>query len=652
MVEAGVFPANTPTSGDPSASGNVLANDSDPDIGDTIIVVGVQSGSVAGHVAGGVGTLIGGVYGTLTLAANGAWTYTLDNTDADTNALARNQATPDVFTYTIAGSAGAKSTTVLTVTVTGGNDMPTAVNLTNATVGRNLPDVTVGVLSALDPDLADTHSSFAASRPECRELRARRKPAQGRVGRLDFAGGTVLQVVVRVTDPHGAFIDRTFAITVEDRDIFTLTTANDTVATPATGAYVVGIGTTLNPGDRLTGNTGRDSLLLYNAGNFRVNQLTTFASFEEIQLISFVGTADLFLRDGVDITINGGGGGKIYRLGTGAETITGGSGSDLFFVSSASRLTVADALNGGPAGDTLLFNLPVSSTFDLRGLNLQSIETLTLNNSGTFIVDQAILASFTSLNGSSTSQLVTNDASLNLSGKNISSIMVTSGNAAGTTFTISNVNNAFQIAGGAGSDTLVATGITFTAEQREQIFALQSIETIVDNAGTHVSPFGPAVPRLTAGNDAIVMPAAGGQVLGSATTLTNGNSLTGNAGHDALLLYGAGNYRLDLVTAFTGFEEIELNHSSTSSTADLFLRNGVDIAVNASGAGSKIYRLGTGAETITGGSGSDLFFIASASRLTVADALNGGPAGDTLSFNLPVSSTFDLRGWTCRASRH
>ena len=245
-----------------------------------------------------------------------------------------------------------------------------------------------------------------------------------------------------------------------------------------------------------------------------------------------------------------------------------------------------------------------------------------MNNSGTFIVDQAILASFTSLNGSSTSQLVTNDASLNLSGKNISSIMVTSGNAAGTTFTISNVNNAFQIAGGAGSDTLVASGFTFTAEQREQIFALQSIETIVDNAGTHGSPFGPAVPRLTAGNDTIVMPAAGGQVLGTGTTLTNGNSLTGNAGHDALLLYGFGNYRLDLLTAFTGFEEIELNHASTSSTADLFLRNGVDITVNGSGAGSKITVSAPAPRPSPAAAAPTCSSSARQASLTVAEALN------------------------------
>ena len=78
---------------------------------------------------------------------------------------------------------------------------------------------------------------------------------------------------------------------------------------------------------------------------------------------------------------------------------------------------------------------------------------------------------------------MTNDATLDLSGKNISSIMVTSGNAAGTMFTISGVNNAFQIAGGAGQDILVGSGFTFTAQQRDAIFAGGSIEIIRDSTG-------------------------------------------------------------------------------------------------------------------------------------------------------------------------
>ena len=124
MVEAGVHPGNTPFAGDDTATGNVLANDTDADINDTKAVVGVAAGTPSGPLSAGVGTTITGTYGTLQLAANGTWTYTLNNADPDTDALAQGQQAHDVFTYTMADSQGAKSTTTLTVNITGTNDTP------------------------------------------------------------------------------------------------------------------------------------------------------------------------------------------------------------------------------------------------------------------------------------------------------------------------------------------------------------------------------------------------------------------------------------------------------------------------------------------------------------------------------------------------
>ena len=46
---------------------------------------------------------------------------------------------------------------------------------------------------------------------------------------------------------------------------------------------------------------------------------------------------------------------------------------------------------------------------------------------------------------------------------------------------------AFQIVGGAGHDTLIAQGFTFTPDQRTTIFATSSIETITDPSGTYTA---------------------------------------------------------------------------------------------------------------------------------------------------------------------
>ena len=125
VTESGVNPGDTPFAGDPSATGNVLTNDTDVDSGDTRTVTAVNGS------APNVGQPLVGLYGTLTLAADGTWTYALDNADPDTDALAQGQVATDAFTYTMTDANGATSSTTLTITITGTNDAPVAVADTN-----------------------------------------------------------------------------------------------------------------------------------------------------------------------------------------------------------------------------------------------------------------------------------------------------------------------------------------------------------------------------------------------------------------------------------------------------------------------------------------------------------------------------------------
>ena len=125
VTEAGVNPGNTPFAGDPSATGNVLTNDTDVDTGDTKTVSEVNG------LAANVGTAVTGTYGSLTLNADGSYTYTLDNADPQTQALAQGASATDVFTYTVTDANGATSSTTLTITITGTNDAPVAVADTN-----------------------------------------------------------------------------------------------------------------------------------------------------------------------------------------------------------------------------------------------------------------------------------------------------------------------------------------------------------------------------------------------------------------------------------------------------------------------------------------------------------------------------------------
>ena len=135
-----------------SVSGNVLANDTDAE-NDPLTVT--DAGTYEG------------TYGTLTLNADGSYTYV---PNAAANGLAAGEVGEDVFTYT-ASDGGASDTATLTVTVNGTNDAPTIdVAGTDASGSASeLPDgdpgegVTIhsdsGTVDFDDADLSDIHTA-------------------------------------------------------------------------------------------------------------------------------------------------------------------------------------------------------------------------------------------------------------------------------------------------------------------------------------------------------------------------------------------------------------------------------------------------------------------------------------------------------------
>ncbi len=162
VTESGVNPGNTPFAGDSSAAGNVLTNDLDVDSGDTKTVVAVNGEAL------NVGQPLVGTYGTLTLLANGSWSYALDNADPDTNALAQGQTATDAFTYTMSDASGSTSSSSLTITVTGTNDAPDIVVLSGDSATANLTEIgtgltTSGTMTVRDPDLTDTATASVSS---------------------------------------------------------------------------------------------------------------------------------------------------------------------------------------------------------------------------------------------------------------------------------------------------------------------------------------------------------------------------------------------------------------------------------------------------------------------------------------------------------
>jgi VCBS repeat-containing protein len=110
-------------------SGNLLDNDRDVDAGDTKAVNGIRTGSEA---AGGTFTavsgsqVIAGTYGTLTIAANGTYTYVVNNALAAVQALKPGDTLQEVFSYRMRDTAGAADIAQFTITIQGAWDAPVA----------------------------------------------------------------------------------------------------------------------------------------------------------------------------------------------------------------------------------------------------------------------------------------------------------------------------------------------------------------------------------------------------------------------------------------------------------------------------------------------------------------------------------------------
>ncbi len=99
-----------------------------------------------------------GSYGTLTVDADGDWSYTLDNASAAVQELRGGQTVTDTFTVGVTDGGGLDDTGTVTVTVTGANDAPILDDQTVATVTEDGTTSASGTLAYDGVDVGDTHT--------------------------------------------------------------------------------------------------------------------------------------------------------------------------------------------------------------------------------------------------------------------------------------------------------------------------------------------------------------------------------------------------------------------------------------------------------------------------------------------------------------
>ena len=189
-----------------NATGNVLSNDTDVDRDDTPALNGVitairtgasEGAGTAGTPDGAGAFVVRGAYGTVTINSNGTYTYVVDNSNSAVDALSPGQTLQESFNYSVRDIGGLVDTAVLTITIEGANDTPTASNDTgtaleaggtrNGTPGANAS----GNVLSNDGDV-DNNDTPLSAKGTVTAIRSGAKEGSGTPGSPDGNGGFLL----------------------------------------------------------------------------------------------------------------------------------------------------------------------------------------------------------------------------------------------------------------------------------------------------------------------------------------------------------------------------------------------------------------------------------------------------------------------------
>ena len=157
-----------------------------------------------------------GTYGSIAINSSGVWTYTLDNADPVTQALAEGQVETDVFTMTVTDDNGATATQDVTVTITGTNDAPVITSSAADAAGAVVEDgttVATGILSSSDVDTGST-ATWSGD-------------ATGTYGSIAINSSGVWTYTLDNADP----VTQALAEGQVETDVFTMTVTDDNGAT-------------------------------------------------------------------------------------------------------------------------------------------------------------------------------------------------------------------------------------------------------------------------------------------------------------------------------------------------------------------------------------------------------------------------------------
>ena len=339
---------------------------------------------------------VAGLYGTLTLNADGTYSYTLTS-----DALGAGEIATETFTVTANDGSGSATATSpareITVNLVGANDAPTALDPTSTLALNGLiPGQTASVSVAYtdlatDPDQNDTLTCTITS------------SLNGHYGSLYYDATAGAYVYALDTSPAGLLkLAQAHAAGNDLTETFNYT-AGDSHGASANGTYTVHLDPALPSAPDL--NDGQPHLLFGGSGN------DSIAGGSGDDIISGGDGDDLIYGGGGDDLIYGGGGDDYLDGGAGNDSLYGGDGNDYLDGGAG-----ADALHGGAGNDILRYDpddaladggkgidflVGKSAPGDLDSLfaagKIKNIDALITDHGGTATDDTASLTSMTAL---------------------------------------------------------------------------------------------------------------------------------------------------------------------------------------------------------------------------------------------------------------
>ena len=340
---------------------DVLANDTDADVGDTKIVSRVQPGD--------------GFRGSVTIVPGG--TAVLYSVGAAFQALGAGAIGTDIFTYTMQDRAGEESTAGVTVTVTGVNDIPVAVADVRQVLEDDAPLEIDVLVNDTDVDALDTATVISVN-------------TTGLQGTVQIApdGSVVTYTIANVFQSLqiGEFAIETFSYTMAD-GAGAQSTASVTITVLGQNEDVIIVNPPPPPVGAILGTGGNDTR---NGGNGD-DVIYTLAGDDILN--GGDGNDTLFGGEGDDI-MDGGTGNDVLSGGLGSDELAGGADADIFIFYGIGESTFDDRLRAQPDsiedfsradGDKIDLS-PIDASVTLAGNNAFTIVPIFTSVAGQLVL--------------------------------------------------------------------------------------------------------------------------------------------------------------------------------------------------------------------------------------------------------------------------